>query len=54
MKAFDDRKRLDREIMLACKDIMDITPKIFAKEKVLQLGHIKTNTRKENEELQVK
>ena len=34
-KKFDNRKRLEREISMACEEITDITPKMFTEAKVL-------------------
>ena len=43
---------MERAILVACEEIPDIIPKMSAEEKVLRLGQIVTNLRKENEELQ--
>ena len=51
-KAFEDRQQLEREILVTCKEIADITPYMFVEEKVLQLGQLVADIRKENEELQ--
>ena len=51
-KDFDDRQQLERSISVACEDILDINPEMFQEEKVLRIGIIVYDLRKENAEFQ--
>ena len=46
---FEDNKRLERAVSMACEEIPDINPEMLAK--ILRLGRIVTNLRKENEDI---
>ena len=47
-KAFDDREWLERAISTTCTEIPDITTEMFVEAKVVQLGQIVANLKKEN------
>ena len=51
-KAVDDRKRSKEAILATCEEIPEITTELFSKAKVLWLGKIVVDLKKENEELQ--
>lgn len=42
---------MERVVLMAYEEILDISPKMFAEAKFLWLGRIVTDIRKENEEL---
>ena len=53
-KAVDDRKRLEKEMSVQCEEIPSISMEMFVKVKVLRLGQIVVDLKKENEELQAR
>ena len=51
-EAVDDRQWLEKEIFVSYEEILDVTPEIFVEAKILLLGHLVTDLKRENEELQ--